>query len=72
MALETSLKFSFTDSLGENLSKTFSGISETVTDANARALGQACVTNKEAFGRMPAVLTAIEKIARETTEISLA
>lgn len=64
-------RFSFKDSLGTSLSKTFDDIDPSVTDANMQALSAGIVTNGQIYPRVPVEATKIEKITTTVDEIAL-
>ena len=68
---KTSARFGFKDSLGVSLTKTFSEISDSVTNAKLQALSAGIITNKEIYPVQPVMATKIEKITTTTTEVPL-
>lgn len=68
---KNTLRYTYSDALGEKKSKSYASISASVTNANAQALGAALVANDIYAGGITDVLK-IEKISTTTTEIPVA
>lgn len=68
---KTTAKFSFKDSVGNPLSKTFNDINPDVEPADMRALANGIVSNGQIYPVMPVEATKIEKITTTTDEIPL-
>ena len=68
---KTTAKFSFKDSLGSSLSKTFGDIDPSVQDSDMQALAAGIVTNGQIYPVVPVEATKIEKITTTTTEVPL-
>lgn len=69
---KTTARFSFKDSLGVSLSKTFNDIDPSVADADLQALSAGIVTNGQIYPVIPVEATKIEKISTTTTEVAVA
>ena len=70
-ATKTTGRFTFKDSLGSSLSKTFADIDPSVQDSDMQALASGIVTNGQIYPVVPVEAVKIEKITTTTTEIPL-
>ena len=69
---KTSAKFTFADSLGMSVSKTFQEINPSVQAAKLQALSAGLIANKEIYPRQPVTAKGIQLISTTTTDIPLA